>query len=133
MTDKQLRKLSRSELLEMLLEQTKELERIQKRYQRALEQLENRRLVMDEAGSIAAASLQVNQVFENAQKAADQYLYNMQKLEEETREKCGAMVHKAERDSKAYWHVVYSRLQEIAADRPELREYLSTVLPPEYL
>lgn len=133
MTDKQLRRLSRADLLEMLLEQTKELEQTQKKYQQALKQLENRRLVMEETGSIAEASLQLNQVFESAQQAAEQYLYNIRQMEAETRERCAVMVKKAEEDSAAYWHVVYSHLQELGKDRPELREYLSSVLPPEYM
>lgn len=44
---------------------------------------ENRRIELTEAGSIAAAALKLNGVFEAAQKAADQYLYNLQLLVEE--------------------------------------------------
>lgn len=40
----------------------------------------NRRIELDEAGSIAMAALKLNGVFEAAQKAADQYLYNLQQL-----------------------------------------------------
>lgn len=40
----------------------------------------NRRIELEEAGSIAAAALKLNGVFEAAQKAADQYLYNLKLL-----------------------------------------------------
>ena len=110
MTDKQLRKLSRTELLELLLEQTQEVERLQNLCDRAIKQLENRRLVLDETGSIAMASLQLNGVFESAQKAADQYLYNVQQMTEEkqrrleqmearTREKCDQMLEDARQEA----------------------------------
>lgn len=43
----------------------------------------NRRIELNEAGSIAMAALKLNGVFEAAQKAADQYLYNLQQMVEE--------------------------------------------------
>ena len=73
MTDKDLRHLSRAELLDILYEQ-------QKRYEdslaenQALRQQLDRTLRIASAGSIAEAAIQVNGVFEAAQAAADQYL-----------------------------------------------------------
>lgn len=43
----------------------------------------SRRIELEEAGSIAEASLRLNGVFEAAQKAADQYLENLRRLCEE--------------------------------------------------
>ena len=83
MTEQKLRKLSRMELLEMLLEQSKEVERLRQENQRLAEQLENRRIMIDEAGSIAEAAMELNQIFETAQKTADQYLQNVRQLCEE--------------------------------------------------
>lgn len=77
MTDKELKKLSRAELLEMLLEQTKRIEALQTELELKNKELENRRIMIERAGSIAEASLRLNEVFETAQKAADQYLYNI--------------------------------------------------------
>ena len=77
MTDKELRRLSRTDLLEMLLEQSKEVERLQQELAEARQQLEERRIMTEEAGSIAEAALRINRVFEAAQAAADQYLENI--------------------------------------------------------
>ena len=77
MTDKELRRLSRTDLLEMLLEQSKEVERLQQELAEARQQLEERRIMTEEAGSIAEAALRNNRVFEAAQAAADQYLENI--------------------------------------------------------
>lgn len=41
-----------------------------------------RKIEAANAGSIAEAALKLNEIFEVAQKAADQYLYNIQKLEQ---------------------------------------------------
>ena len=77
MTTKELRKLSRAELLRMLLEQTRETERLRGELNQAREQLESREILLEEAGSIAEASLRLNRIFEAAQQAADQYLENV--------------------------------------------------------
>ena len=77
MTEKELRRLSRMDLLEMLLEQSREVERLQKELETVKNQLSARRIMEQEAGSIAEASLKLNKVFEAAQQAADQYLENI--------------------------------------------------------
>ena len=77
MTEKELRRLSRMDLLEMLLEQSREVERLQKELETVENQLSDRRIMEQEAGSIAEASLKLNKVFEAAQQAADQYLENI--------------------------------------------------------
>lgn len=77
MTEKELRRLSRMDLLEMLLEQSKEVEQLRAELETVKKQLEDRRIMEQEAGSIAEASLKLNKVFEAAQQAADQYLENI--------------------------------------------------------
>lgn len=80
MTDKTLRKMSRRELMEMLLEQSKEVERLRAELEQAKQKLRSRQILLREAGSIAEASLRLNEVFESAQRAADQYLLNVKQL-----------------------------------------------------
>ena len=77
MTDKELRKLRRGELLEMLLEQTKENETLKNRIADLEAQIATREIVIKESGSIAEAALKLNGVFEAAQQAAEQYLENI--------------------------------------------------------
>ena len=80
MTDKELQKLSRSALLEMLLEQSRENDRLRAQVEELARQLSDRQFKIDQAGSIAEASMQINQVFEAAQAAAEQYLENIRAL-----------------------------------------------------
>jgi transposase-like protein len=82
MTDRELRKLKRAELLEMLLDSRKENEELKRQLREANIKLNDRRIMLDKAGSIAEAALQLNDVFELAQKAADQYLENVKKIVE---------------------------------------------------
>ncbi len=74
MAENRLSKMSRKELLEMLLEQSKLLDSRQEEIDRLKEQLEERRVVAEKAGSIAEAAIRISGVFEAAQKAADIYL-----------------------------------------------------------
>ena len=77
MTEKELKKLNRKQLLELLLRQTERADQLESELEEAKKQLEDKRITEMEAGSIAQAALQLNGIFEAAQKAADQYLYNI--------------------------------------------------------
>ena len=85
MTDKELRRLSRAELLEMLLAQVEENEKLKARLDEAERALEDRRIAIARAGSLAEASLQLNKVFAAADQAARQYVENVQRLAREGR------------------------------------------------
>ncbi len=88
MTEKELKKLNRQELLEVLLAQSKKIDRLQAQLKEAQEKLNRRELDISEAGSIAQASLALNNVFADAQKAADQYLENIRRMQEQTEREC---------------------------------------------
>ena len=103
MTEKDLRKLKRIELLELLVEQGKEAEALKKEIHTLKTQLADRQLRVEHAGNIAEAALQVSGIFEAAQTAAEQYLENIAylngkqqdlcaKMELETKEKCDVLL-----------------------------------------
>ena len=79
MIEKDLKKLRRAELLEIMLDQSYEIDQLRKRVKELEAQLEDRRIKIENAGSIAEASLQLTKVFEEAQKAADLYVENMKR------------------------------------------------------
>lgn len=80
MTKKELKRMSRLELLELLLEINQENEQLREENARLKERWRSRRIKMEKAGSIAEAALALNHVFEVAQAAADQYLEGVQAL-----------------------------------------------------
>ena len=95
MKEKALKRLSRSELLELLLVQTREAEQMAEELNRLQKQLADRRLRLEAAGDIAHAVLEVNGVMEAAQEAARQYLDNIARMEAETKERCEKMLRDA--------------------------------------
>lgn len=76
MAGKDLRKLSKTELLELLVEQGRENIALRERLERAEAELAERRLLIAESGSIAEAALKLSGVFEAAQRAIDLYREN---------------------------------------------------------
>lgn len=80
MEEKYLRKLRRSDLLELLVSQAEKIESLEYKISDLEKQLEDKTLLIEKAGSIAEASLQINKIFETAQAAADQYLANIERL-----------------------------------------------------
>ena len=87
MIDRDLQRLKRGELLEILLAQSKEIEslKLQLEEKKTMietmsQKLEDKTIELQEAGSIAEASFRLNGVFEAAQNAAQQYLDNIQAL-----------------------------------------------------
>ena len=149
MTDKDVQKLKRAELLEMLLEQSKEVERLKSELQSANEKLENRKICLEKAGSIADASLLLNGIFDAAQLAAQQYLENIQylndnqericdemmqkcrekceKMERETAEACKKQLEEAALGAQARWDEISTKLQNFYDAHQGLREVLALV------
>lgn len=99
MTEKELKRLSRAELLELLLLQTRETERAQARVQQMEEALSRRQMKVQEAGDLAHAVLAVNGVMETAQRAANQYLDNIKQMHSDTKERCAEIIEKARQEA----------------------------------
>lgn len=74
--DKDLRRLNRYQLLELLVAQTERADQLEKELEKMCQQINEKEIQLSNLGSIAEASLQVSGVFDVAQKAADIYLEN---------------------------------------------------------
>ncbi len=80
MQKRELRRMRREELVEIIYELKKELETTEQEKKQLEEQLETRKIQISEAGSIAEAALQLNGIFAAAQAAADDYLNNLKRM-----------------------------------------------------
>lgn len=74
MTEKDLKKLNRYQLLEMLIIQTERANDLEKKLVEAQKKLDSRDVQMTVIGSIAEASMHLGGIFEAAQNTADIYL-----------------------------------------------------------
>lgn len=91
MTDKEFKRLKRSDLLDIILELQKKNREQEERISTLEQQLSSRELKLEKAGSIAEAALAVNGVMEAAQAAADQYLEQLRLLYERTKASADAL------------------------------------------
>ena len=82
-TDKNIPKLSRAELLEMLIAETEENARLREELAQARSALADRRILLEKSGSIAETALRLNGIFEAADRAAQQYLQSVRSAFEE--------------------------------------------------
>ncbi len=131
MTEKELQKLTRQDLLELLLEAERENESLRDEVETLRAEAADKRLLLGKVGSIAEASLLVNGVFSAAQAAADQYVLNVKrvceekaeqvrsaddivlkaqeearKLRAETEDICRKMIRQAKEESDRYWEAI---------------------------
>lgn len=83
MTEKELKKLNRYQLLELLVMQTERADSLEKKVEELQARLDDRELRFARLGSLAEAALCVSEVFESAQKAADLYLEAAKKQADE--------------------------------------------------
>ena len=145
MTDKELKRLSRSELLEMLIAQMKENEALQSRLELAEAQLNDRKIAVEKAGTLAEASLSLNGVFQAAEAAAQQYLENIERMsgqqeticrnmQAEAETKAAEIVREAQEYSEkthveadAYWKQIVARARALLKERDALRELIQAV------
>lgn len=80
MTDRELKRIGRAELLELLLLQSEENEWLQARVEELEQELRDRDIIIENAGTIADAAFEINGVFDAAGSAAVQYLENIKRL-----------------------------------------------------
>ena len=99
MTEKELKKLTRYQLLELLIIQTERADKLQAALEKAERLFIDQEINISTLGSIAEASLQLHGVFQAAQDAADTYINAAKKraeeIEEEAYKKSAAIITQA--------------------------------------
>ena len=88
MTDKEFKRLSRSQLIEIIYQFQIKVEELTQENQTLNAAVEDKRLRITRAGNIAEAALEVNNVMQAAQNAAQQYLDEIQVLYSEIDNEC---------------------------------------------
>ena len=137
MTEKELKRLSRADLLEMLIDQSAELQTLRDKLSAAEAALESRELTINNAGSIAEAALRLNGVFEAAEASGRQYLDNVRMLSErqeavceqrerESREKAEQLVADAEARCEALESEAQARCEALNSETRERCEALES-------
>ena len=119
MTDRELRKLSRTDLLEMLVDVNEELARVKQQLEVAEEKLNSRQILIDKAGSIAEAALQLIGVFETTGTADAQPVDNVQRFREQQEEMCRKIEWECREKARRRLEEVERRCMQMEAETAE--------------
>ena len=123
MTEQELKKLNRVRLIETIQLTERRCEELEEELAQTKRALSDRRMRIQNAGSLAEATVSVNSVMEAADAAAKQYLDNIRtqseeserrakEMIEETQLRCDQMIADAREKSQEYWDAAYKRLKE---------------------
>lgn len=100
MTDKEFKRLNRSQLIDIIYQFQIKVEELIQENQTLNAELEDKRLRITRAGNIAQAALEVNHVMQAAQNAAQQYLDEIQALYSEIDGECQNIRAKAKAEAE---------------------------------
>ena len=132
MTDQEFKRLNRAQLIDIIYQFQLQVDQLTAQNQELERQLEDKRLRLSSAGNIADAALEINDCFHTAQKAAEQYLNEIQTIREETaaerqrilseaQAQAEAIVESARKAQMNYNTTVDAILRELEQRRPNGR------------
>lgn len=136
MTEKDIRRLSRGDLIDIIYQLQRNEANLIKMNEDLKARLDSKEMKIAKAGSIAEAAISVSGVFEKAQQAADLYLEELHRTNAELEERCRVRLSEAENEAariladadakaKAKIAAATKAIERYFEDHPELRYALS--------
>ena len=101
MTNKEFKRLSRSQLIDIIYQFQLQVDKLTEENQELEKALADKRLRFENVGNLAQASLVMNDCFQRAQDAADQYLFEIREMYKKAQEECQAMIESAREEANA--------------------------------
>lgn len=121
MISKELKRLSRRELVDIIYQLKKNEQEMQEEIESLKNELQDKRIRVSTAGSIADAAVSITNVFSTAQMTADVYLREISAMKEDAEKEC---VRKAEDAEK--------KVKKILADGEKKFDTLKAAYKSEY-
>ena len=100
MTDKEFKRLSRSQLIDIIYQLQLKLEELTAENDKLSKELADKRLRVSEAGNIAEAAMEIHNVMQTAQDAAALYLDEIRIMRDETEESCQRLLENAQKEAE---------------------------------
>lgn len=122
MISKELKRLSRRELVDIIYQLKKNEQEMQEEIELLKNELQDKRIRISTAGSIADAAMSVTNVFSAAQMTADLYLREISCMREDTEKECAKKVEEAEK-----------KVRDILADGEKKFDILKAAYKREYV
>lgn len=122
MTDKEFKRLSRSQLIEIIYQFQLQIDKLTEQNQELERELTDKRLRLSNVGNIAEAALEMNNCFRSAQSAAEQYLNEIKAIREDTERARQQILS----DAKAEADAIIVRAKKLQADSDSGKEEILT-------
>ena len=122
MISKELKRLSRRELVDIIYQLKKNEQEMQEEIESLKTELRDKRIRISTAGSIADAAISVTNVFSTAQLTADIYLREISCMREDADRECAKKIEEAEK-----------RVRDILTDGEKKFDTLKTAYKREYV
>lgn len=122
MISKELKRLSRRELVDIIYQLKKNEQEMQEEIELLKNELQDKRIRISTAGSIADAAMSVTNVFSAAQMTADLYLREISCMREDADRECAKKIEEAEK-----------RVKDILADGEKKFDILKAAYKREYV
>lgn len=122
MISKELKRLSRRELVDIIYQLKKNEQEMQEEIELLKNELQDKRIRISTAGSIADAAMSVTNVFSTAQMTADIYLREISCMREDADRECAKKIEEAEK-----------RVRDILADGEKKFDILKAGYKREYV
>lgn len=100
MIGKELKRLSRRELVDIIYQLKKNEQENREKIDALEEELQEKRIRISVAGSIAEAATDITRIFSIAQNTADLYLREIESMKEETEKECAKMLETAKKQAE---------------------------------
>ena len=100
MTDKEFKRLSRAQLIDIIYQLQLQVDNLTEQNQSLENALKDKRLRISNAGNLAEAVLEINNCFQSAQNAAEQYLNEIKAMREETEAECARVLAEAKAEAE---------------------------------
>ena len=126
MTDKEFKRLSRVQLIDIIYQLQMKQEKLADENKRLSRALADKRLRVTNAGNIAEAALEIHNVMQAAQDAAAHYLEEIRIMRDETEEECRELLEKTKQEAE----LILARAREGKVSyNPELEAIINEFRP----
>ena len=120
MVSKEMRRLSRRELVDVIYQLKKNEEQLREELTALQESVDEKRIRIATAGSIAEAAMDITQIFHAAQSTADLYLQEISLRKEETEAECERILQEAREQAEAMLAEVEQQRQQLQLEKAAL-------------
>ena len=121
MIGKELKKMSRRELMDIIYQMKKNEQQMQEEIDSLQKALQDKRIRLSVAGSVADAAASITNIFSAAQMTADLYLHEISCMKEDTERECAAKIQEARQTA-----------EKIISDAEKQNEELKSRCQPDY-